>query len=206
MVNQHLRIPQLLEISRSVHILALVSRLGIKLHYLASDSFFAAVKQFTRLNDVRISGNSVASTPETAILVVRTLLGLGTVRRVELCCTFPSPAAFQQIWDGCSENIRHLELESVHVNDFEYDWASAPAVLDRRSKTKLVSLRLLNADFILPWLETDACPFTFAQLASLTLTVLRNGLTHWRGFQPDEIERLELGASVVVSVVYVFTF
>ncbi|KAF7337869.1 NmrA domain-containing protein [Mycena venus] len=195
MVDQHRRVAQLLEISQSPHILALVSRLEINLHYLASESFLGAITQFTRLKEVRISGNSMASTPGTASLAVGALLSLTTVQRVELHCAFPTPSAFLQIWGGCSENVKHLELGSVHVNDFEYDWASSPVLL--RSKVKLASLRVLYGDFILPWLTTDACPFAFSQLTSLTVCALKEHLIDWSVFQPKMIERLEIGSNAI---------
>jgi hypothetical protein len=144
--------------------MALVSRLEIHLYYL---SFLTAINQLTRLKEVRISG-SLASTPQTTVMSVRGLLRLPTVERVELYCTFPSPAAFLQIWDGCSESIRHLALgnRSIRVNDSDYDWASSP-MSDNRPKLKLQSFRLLLGDFILPWVTADACPFAFSQLTML---------------------------------------
>ncbi|KAF7364010.1 hypothetical protein MSAN_01059700 [Mycena sanguinolenta] len=192
MVDQHLRILQLSEISQSPHILALVIRLDINLHYLKSESFLASIAQFTRLRRVRISGHSVESTSGTRMLAIRALLGLSTVQHAEVCCTFPSPAAFLRIWDGCSENITHLELGGVRVNDFEYDWASAPAS-SRSPKIQLACLRVWHGDFILPWLSSDACPFAFSQVTDLTLTMLKLNLINWRAFQPHIIKRLEFG-------------
>ncbi|KAF8205527.1 hypothetical protein K438DRAFT_514060 [Mycena galopus ATCC 62051] len=96
-VNQHLRIQQLPEICRSPRILTLVLRLEIDLHYLGSTSFSASIKQFTRLKEVRLSGNSVDSTRETAMQAIHALFGISTVERAEMCCTFPSPSDFLRI-------------------------------------------------------------------------------------------------------------
>ncbi|KAJ7685712.1 hypothetical protein DFH06DRAFT_1289492 [Mycena polygramma] len=168
MADQHLRIPKLIDMASTFHILGLISRLEINLHYLGSDSFLVAIDSLTRLKEVRISGNPVASTPGTAMLSVRGLFRLPTVQNVEVHCSFTSPVAFLEIWDGCSESIRHLALGSFRVNDNEYDWNSAP-VVEPRQKIKLESLRLSYADLIFPWLACDACPFAFSRVATLSV-------------------------------------
>ncbi|KAJ6531111.1 hypothetical protein B0H19DRAFT_1190464 [Mycena capillaripes] len=194
--DQHLRISRLWEMSNSPHLLALVLRLEIHLHYLASDSFLGAINQFTRLKEILISG----STPHTTTIAIRALLGLPTVQSVELYCTFPSMDAFVQIWDGCSESIQHLTLGIVHVNGPEYDWASSSAS-HGRPKLKLKSFRVLLADFILPWVTIDACPFALSQLTTLCVgqTQIALQIAPWSTFlsPPPTIRHLELRGNAI---------
>ncbi|KAJ7143143.1 hypothetical protein C8R43DRAFT_1015718 [Mycena crocata] len=97
--NQAVRISQLLDISRSSHILGSVSRLEIQLHYLSKDAFLPAIPLLTHLREIRVSGDSVASrSAENSTTALYGLLSLPTVQRVELYCTFPNPRAFLQIW------------------------------------------------------------------------------------------------------------
>ncbi|KAJ7489294.1 hypothetical protein FB451DRAFT_686306 [Mycena latifolia] len=168
MTNQDMRILQLVEISRSPHVLGVVSRLEIQLHYLSKDVFLLALPLLTRIREIRVLGDSAPSVRSDNITAaLHGLLSLPTVQRVELYCTFPSSSAFLQIWDGCSEKIRHLALGSLRVNDPEYEWALAP-VLNSCRKYRLESLHLSYGDFfVIPWLATDACPFDLSGLTTL---------------------------------------
>ncbi|KAJ7029374.1 hypothetical protein C8F04DRAFT_42588 [Mycena alexandri] len=186
MLNQHQQISRISEISALPHILALISRLEINVYYLGqSDSFSGVISWLTRLKAVRISGNSVPSTPQIALVAIRALIGLPTVECVELYCSFESPAAFIQIWDGCSENIRHLFLGNIRVKDSEYDWVSSPALKFRR-KLALDSLYISYGNFVTPWLVTDACPFDFSHLTTLSVCEHVH-ILRWRVFSRAQL-------------------
>ncbi|KAJ7766649.1 hypothetical protein B0H16DRAFT_1882695 [Mycena metata] len=196
MVDQHQQISRLSEISALPHILALISRLELNVYYLGQCDLSGAISRLTQLRGVRISGNlnSVPSTSQKALGAIRALIALPTVERVELYCSFETrPAAtFIQIWDGCSEKIRHLSLGNIRVKESEYDWASS-VVLKSRRKLALDSLYISYGNYVTPWLASDACPFDFSHLTTLSLTLkrLKVWLCNW---QPPMIQDiLDLG-------------
>ncbi|KAJ6526266.1 hypothetical protein DFH09DRAFT_170576 [Mycena vulgaris] len=165
-VDRYIRDSHLLDlVSNSPHVLGLVSRLEIHLHYLQTEAVLAAVPLLISLKEVRISGVYMPEMPTTTLVAVRALVGLPTVQRVELYCTLRGVESFLQIWNGCSAGIRHLALGSLGVYDEKYDWAAAPA--GKAPKLRLDSLHLAPTCSVIPWLASDACPFDYSRLTAL---------------------------------------
>ncbi|KAJ7633126.1 hypothetical protein FB45DRAFT_1027236 [Roridomyces roridus] len=128
------------------------------------DAFLSMIPTFTGLQQICVSGTRPEPLDTAALSA---LLSLPTLTCVAISCVFQDISAFIQIWIGCSQSIRHLEL-SCPILGLNHPW-SVPGAHSAAS-IKLDSLRLLNAKSVLPWLVTN-CPFSFQKTQQIGKTI-----------------------------------
>ncbi|KAJ6587471.1 hypothetical protein DFH09DRAFT_1359192 [Mycena vulgaris] len=149
-----------------------------------SEAFSSICNLPLPLEHVCISDTHLSSTPD-----LQRLFSLPTLRRVELSGTFNDPAAFLEIWDHCSPNLKHLHLRC-------WNGSSDPVHPIRRGPPIFLESLRLDREGVDNWLTHDLCQFDFSCLLVLALNVPAS-LVAWKPMIPGSIKALSFTVAAI---------